>query len=171
MTDAVLARLSPRVDALYSAIGRPSVGLYPDVPVLAAPVVALGAAAGVPPGPGVVVGGEIPYKPEAAAKKRDNAAHWLDRDPEVRCYMPGIPRAMYMPYPFQITQSATKIQMAFEVNAATLSFISMRSIHPPPTPGWALRSAAGTATRSSSTSITSTIARGCRGRETSTATP
>src|SRR5216684_221515 len=84
------------------AVAQP--GAYPDVPVLAAPVLALGSVGGVPPGPGVVEGNVIPYKPEAAAKKKENAAHWLDRDPEVRCYMPGIPRATYMPYPFQITQ-------------------------------------------------------------------
>src|SRR5688572_30653191 len=94
------------------AVAQP--GVYPDVPVLAAPVLALGSVGIVPPGPGVVEGNEIPYKPEAAAKKKENGEHWLDRDPEVRCYMPGIPRAMYMPYPFQITQGTTKIQMSFE---------------------------------------------------------
>src|ERR1700721_2960707 len=61
------------------AVAQP--GVYPDVPVLAAPVLALGAAFLVPPGPGVVEGNEIPYKPDAAAKKKDNAEHWLDRDP------------------------------------------------------------------------------------------
>ncbi len=93
------------------AVAQP--GVYANHPVLAAPVVALGSAGLVPPGPGVVEGNEIPYKPEAAAQKRDNAEHWLDRDPELRCYMPGVPRAMYMPYPFQITQSPNKIQMVF----------------------------------------------------------
>src|ERR1700745_2205132 len=59
------------------AVAQP--GVYPDVPVRAAPVLALGADGGVPPGPGVVEGNEIPYNPEAAAKKNDNAEHWLDR--------------------------------------------------------------------------------------------
>src|SRR6202043_1467158 len=77
--------------AMRPAVGQP--GVYPDVPVLAAPVLALGSVGGVPPGPGVVQGNVIPYKPEAAAKKKDNAEHWLDADPEVRCYMQGIPRA------------------------------------------------------------------------------
>jgi hypothetical protein len=93
------------------AVAQP--GVYANHPVLAAPVLALGAAGLVPPGPGVVDGDQIPYKPEAAAQKKENAEHWLDRDPEVRCYMPGIPRAMYMPYPFQITQGTNKIQMVF----------------------------------------------------------
>jgi hypothetical protein len=110
-------------------------GIYPSVPVLAAPVLALGAVAGVPPGPGVVEGNVIPYKPEAAAKKKENGEHWLDRDPEVRCYMPGIPRAMYLPYPFQIVQGTTKIQMAFEFNAATRT-IHLDQVDPPPSDVW-----------------------------------
>jgi hypothetical protein len=89
-------------------------GVYPDVPVLAAPVVALGTVGWVPPGLGVVEGDEIPYQTWAAERKRENAANWLDRDPELRCYMPGVPRAMYLPYPFQILQSANKVMMVFE---------------------------------------------------------
>jgi hypothetical protein len=119
--------------ALRPAVGQP--GVYADVPVLAAPVLALGAAGGVPPGPGVVDGNEIPYKPEAAAKKKENGEHWLDRDPEVRCYMPGIPRAMYMPYPFLITQGVNKIQMGFAINSATRT-IHLDKVNPPPADTW-----------------------------------
>ena len=97
-------------------------GVYPYefAKVPAAPVLALGAAAGVPGSIGVVEGdGQIPYKPEAAATKTENGANWIDRDPELKCYLPGIPRAMYMPYPFQIVQSTNKIQMAYTfANAA-----------------------------------------------------
>src|SRR5207249_5984014 len=103
------------------AVGQP--GVYANVPVLAAPVLALGSVGGVPPGPGVVEGNEIPYKPEAAAKKKDNAARWLDRDPEVRCYQPGTPRAMYMPYPMQIVQGTNNIFIQFEYAGAS------RTIH------------------------------------------
>jgi hypothetical protein len=99
--------------------------------VLAAPVLALGSVGLVPAGPGVVDGNEIPYKPEAAAMKRDNAEHWLDRDPEVRCYMPGIPRAMYMPYPFQITQSSSKIQMVFAYANASRTIFLEEAPRPP----------------------------------------
>jgi hypothetical protein len=115
------------------AVAQP--GVYPDVPVLAAPVLALGSVGGVPPGPGVVEGNEIPYKPEDAAKKKDNAEHWLDRDPEVRCYMPGVPRAMYMPYPFQITQGTNKIEMAFEFAGASRT-IHLDPVDPPPADTW-----------------------------------
>ena len=108
-------------EARAGAVTQP--GVYPSYEfarVPAAPVLALGAAAGVPGSLGVVEGdGQIPYKPEAAATKKENADNWIDRDPELKCYLPGIPRAMYMPYPFQIVQSTNKIQMAYTfANAA-----------------------------------------------------
>ena len=115
------------------AVAQP--GVYANHPVLAAPVVALGSVGGVPPGPGVVEGNVIPYKPEAEARKKENGDHWLDRDPEVRCYMPGIPRAMYMPYPFQITQSANKIQMVFAYANASRT-INLNGAPDPPADTW-----------------------------------
>ena len=69
------------------------------------PVPSLGAVFLVPPGLGVVEGDEIPYLPAAAAKKKENQANWVKLDPEVKCYLPGVPRATYLPYPFQIVQS------------------------------------------------------------------
>jgi hypothetical protein len=42
------------------------------------------------------------------AKKKQNAEHALTLDPEIKCYLPGTPRATYMPYPFQIVQSASR---------------------------------------------------------------
>lgn len=117
---------------------RPAVphpGVYPNRPVLGAPVVALGSLGIVPPGPGVVDGNEIPYKPEAAAQKKENAEHWLDRDPEVRCYMPGIPRGMYMPYPVQITQGTNKIQMVFAYANASRT-IYLEAAPRPPADTW-----------------------------------
>jgi hypothetical protein len=64
----------------------------------------LGAIGAIPAGQSVVVGGEIPYRPDALAKRAENRAGWPAADPEAKCYMPGIPRATYMPYPFQIVQ-------------------------------------------------------------------
>jgi len=111
-------------------------GVYPYVQVAAAPVVALGAAGGVPGSLGVVDGdGKIPYKAEALAKKKDNAAHWIDRDPELKCYLPGIPRAMYLPYPFQIVQSTNKIQMAYEFTNAART-IHLDKVEGPPDDTW-----------------------------------
>jgi len=77
-------------------------------------VLGLGSIGWVPGGLGVVEGDEIPYLPWAAARKKENLEHWMDRDPEIKCFQPGVPRAMYMPHPFQIIQSATKINMVFE---------------------------------------------------------
>jgi hypothetical protein len=101
----------------------------------AGPVVALGAAFAVQPGPGVVDGNEIPYRPEMLAKKRENAENWLMRDPEIKCYMPGIPRATYMPFPFQIVQSTNTIMMAYEF-ASTSRIIRMNSKDKSPAPAW-----------------------------------
>ena len=98
-------------------------GVYKDVPVLAAPVLALGALGWVPAEAGVVEGDEIPYQPWAARRKQENFDNWLDRDPEIKCYLPGIPRAMYMPYRFQIVQGTNKIMMIFEYAGA------QRTIH------------------------------------------
>jgi hypothetical protein len=78
------------------------------------PVALLGAVFAVPPGMGVVEGDTIPYLPEAAAKKKENQANWLKLDPEVKCYLPGVPRATYLPYPFQIIQGQDNILFAYE---------------------------------------------------------
>jgi hypothetical protein len=64
----------------------------------------MGAIAAIPAGQSFVVGGTIPYLPAALAKRDENRAGWPASDPEAKCYMPGIPRATYMPYPFQIVQ-------------------------------------------------------------------
>src|SRR6516225_2219824 len=85
---------------------------WPYGPVPAAAVLALGAVGAVPPGLGVVEGGEIPYKPEALAIKKQNQQDWLKRDPEIKCYLPGVPRATYMPYPLQILQSASALTIS-----------------------------------------------------------
>src|SRR5438132_11739037 len=92
--------------ALPAAVTQRGVYSYDYARVPAAPVLALGAAGAVPGSLGVVQGdGQITYKPEALAVKKTNAEHWVDRDPELKCYLPGIPRAMYLPHPFQITHS------------------------------------------------------------------
>jgi hypothetical protein len=99
------------------------------------PVVALGAAFAVPGGLGVVEGNEIPYQPGAAEKKRQNGENWMELDPEVKCFMPGIPRATYMPFPFQIVQSPDTIIMAYEYASAS-RVIRMNSKEKSPAPAW-----------------------------------
>jgi hypothetical protein len=69
---------------------------------------------GVPAGSGIVEGGEIPYQPWAAAKKLENFAKRQTADPVGKCYFPGVPRIMYMEYPFQIFQTPQHVAIAFE---------------------------------------------------------
>jgi hypothetical protein len=81
-------------------------------------VLALGAEDAEVPGLGVVEGGPLPYLPAAAAKKKANFEKRLTLDPEIKCYLPGVPRAMYVPQPFQIIQSPKNIMMAFQFAGA-----------------------------------------------------
>ncbi|MDH3282130.1 MAG: hypothetical protein OEQ18_13510 [Gammaproteobacteria bacterium] len=106
----------------------------------------LGALHAVPAGPGVVVGGEIPYQPWAAERQRENFAGRLTRpidratnettgDGEAKCYMPGVPRATYMPFPFQIIQTPEQILIVYEYANAT-RIVHMASEPPSPAPSW-----------------------------------
>jgi len=69
---------------------------------------------GMPAGKGVVEGGEITYPPSALAKKADNFANRATADPLAKCFMPGVPRIMYMEFPFQIFQTRDHIAITFE---------------------------------------------------------
>jgi hypothetical protein len=101
------------------------------------PVIALGAAYSVPGGTGVVEGGEIPYKPEALAKQKQNAGNALTLDPEIKCYLPGTPRATYMPYPFQIVQSASSNDMLITYEFASAArIVRMNTKTDSPTDTW-----------------------------------
>ncbi len=77
-----------------------------------------GAIGAEPAGQSVVEGGVIPYKPAALEKKKANWANRRTNDPEAKCYMPGIPRANYMPYPFQIVQTPRGIMFVYEFASA-----------------------------------------------------
>jgi len=101
----------------------------------AGPVSDLGGAYAVPPSLGVVEGGAIPYLPAAAAKQKENFANRMKLDPEIKCYLPGVPRAMYMPYPFQIIQSQRHVMMAFEY-AGGLRTIYMDNHQEAPADSW-----------------------------------
>jgi hypothetical protein len=101
------------------------------------PVTALGAAFSVPGGLGVVEGGDIPYRGEALAKRNANAANWMANDPEVKCYLPGVPRATYMPYPFQIVQSTGRNDILVTYEFASASrIVHMNSKEESPVDAW-----------------------------------
>lgn len=90
----------------------------PSGPIPANEVLALGAVGSVPAGLGVVVGDEIPYTPEAREQQLRNQENWLSEDPEIKCYLPGVPRAIYQPFPFQIHQSESAIVITHEFAGA-----------------------------------------------------
>ncbi len=79
----------------------------------------LGAIAAVPPGSGVVKEGAIPYLPEAKAQRVQNFANRRTEDPEAKCYRPGVPRATYMPYPFQVFHTSSEVFIAYQYASAT----------------------------------------------------
>jgi hypothetical protein len=111
------------LSGIWEALGTANWDLQ-DHPSQGGPYFQMGALGAVPSGRGVVEGGAIPYKPEALLKRNQNFANRWKLDPEVKCYMPGIPRATYMPFPFQIVQSAKVILMAYEY-ASTNRVINM----------------------------------------------
>src|SRR3989338_1937057 len=90
------------------------------------PVLAAGAIGAIPPGESVVEGGQIPYRPEALAKRNENRRNSvpgkpgrnLEADPELNCFLPGVPRATYLPHPFQIFQSPKLIWIVYQYSYA-----------------------------------------------------
>jgi hypothetical protein len=105
------------------------------VPVPAPEVVALGAVGAVPASEGVIEGGYIPYRPEALAQRDENRENWLARDPEIKCYMPGVPRATYLPHPFQIFQSNSAFFIAYSFAGAVRN-VYLEDPGEPPLDAW-----------------------------------
>jgi hypothetical protein len=114
----------PNLTGLWQTIGTSADWDIEDHSAAAGPFYQLGAIGAIPPGQGIVEGGEIPYKPAALEQKNKNFANRFKEDPEVKCYMPGVPRAAYLPYPFQIIQSNKDILFAYEY-ATTNRLINM----------------------------------------------
>ena len=100
------------------------------------PIVALGAVGAIPAGLGIVEGGEIPYQPWALEKKKENFENWLTLDPVVKCYLPGVPRTTYLPFPFQIVQTAEHILIAYEFASATRVIYMNRPDFESPIDSW-----------------------------------
>lgn len=107
----------------------------PIVPVPCANVLAMGAIGAIPGGTGVVEGGTIPYKPEALKTRDENKAKAIELDPEVKCYLPGVPRANYMSLPFQILQSDKSMMMAYEYAGAVRNVL-FKDPGPAPVDSW-----------------------------------
>ncbi len=138
----------PNLNGVWQALSRANFNLEPHaaqaamamqegpvVPVPAKEVVALGAVGAVPAGLGVVVGGEIPYQDWAREQRDENKANWLTRDPEIKCYLPGIPRATYLPFPFQIFHNKDALFFSYEY-AGAIRNIFLEDPGPPPVDSW-----------------------------------
>lgn len=97
----------------------------------------LGATYALPPSVGFIVdnGGKIPYKPEALEKKKANFAVRAKEDPEAKCYMGGIPRSNYMPYPFQIIQGQQNVMFAYQ-HAGAVRIVNMGKAVKAPADSW-----------------------------------
>ena len=124
----------PKLDGIWQALADASWDIRPhaaDHPALAQ----LGAAGAIPPGLGIVEGGEIPYQSWAADKQRENFADRLSLDPEVKCYLPGVPRATYMQQPFQILQTADYVMIAYQY-AGAVRTVHMNDPGPAPAESW-----------------------------------
>jgi len=103
----------PDLSGVWQALNTAHWNLEPhvaDYPVL----LELGAQFAVPPGQGVVVGGKIPYLPEALAERDRRYENRLAEDPEGKCYLGGVPRSTYMPYPFQIFQNERDVVIVYQ---------------------------------------------------------
>ena len=99
----------PNLNGVYQSITEAYWDIEPHSSA-PSPVKELGASFATAGGLGIT-DGPLPYKPEALAKKKENYANRLKLDPEIKCYLPGTPRGMYMPYPFQIIQTPTYIMI------------------------------------------------------------
>jgi hypothetical protein len=123
----------PNLNGIWQANNEANWNIAPHA-ASQGPVLALGAAYSVPPGLGVV-DGELPYTPQAAAKQKENFANRMKLDPEIKCYMAGVPRANYMPYPFQIIQGNKDIMIVYEY-AGAVRTINMGAAPKAPADFW-----------------------------------
>lgn len=129
----------PDLNGVWQAIGtahwnledHPAAPGHPD----------LGAIGAIPPGQGVVVGGEIPYLRAALEKREANFRNRITEDPEAKCFLPGVPRATYLPFPFQVIQGDSKIMIIYGFAEANRTIhMDKANPEPPPIDSWMGRS-------------------------------
>src|SRR6187399_3007157 len=127
----------PNMNGIWQAMGTAYWNLE-DHSASATQFWQLGAIGAIPAGQSVIVepaGGTIPYLPAALKKRDELRAGWPKSDPEAKCYMPGIPRATYMPYPFQIVQGQKDILFVYEY-ASSNRIVHMLSKSEAPVDSW-----------------------------------
>src|SRR5688572_24045233 len=124
----------PNLNGIWQAFNEANWDIEAHAAAPAA-LVQTGAVGATPPGMGIVEGGAIPYQPAALAKKKENYKNRMSLDPEVKCYLPGVPRATYMPQPFQIFQTEKDILIAYQY-AGAVRTIEMNDPGPAPSDSW-----------------------------------
>lgn len=107
----------PDLNGIWQALSSANWNLEPHIATQGA-VETLGAIGAVAPGPGVVAGGSIPYLASALPQRQQNYLDRRTEDPEAKCFMAGLPRATYMPHPFQIFQTDSDIMMVYQYAGA-----------------------------------------------------
>ena len=122
---------NPDINGVWQAINAAHWNLE-DHSAAAGPA-ELGALAAMPPGVGVVVEGEIPYQDWAREQRQKNFENRWREDPEAKCYLPGVPRATYMLFPFQILQGTGQIMIVYGFAEANRT-IHMDKDDPEPAP-------------------------------------
>lgn len=125
----------PNLNGIWQAMGTAHWNLEAHSMEALPAIWQLGGLSGVPAGQSYVVGGTIPYLPEANEQRAANKADWPASDPVVSCYMPGIPRATYMPYPFQIIQGDQDLLFAYSF-ATSNRAIHMTDVDEAPIDMW-----------------------------------
>jgi hypothetical protein len=124
----------PNLNGIWQALGNAHWNLEAHPAEALSDFWQLGAIGAKPAGQSVVTNppdGKIPYKPEALAQRETNRAGWPRTDPEASCYLPGIPRATYMPYPFQIVQGGGNILFVYEYASANRVVFMADHMEPP----------------------------------------
>src|SRR6266850_8459407 len=144
---------TPDLNGIWQAVNSANWDIEPHAAAPSSFPALLGAIGAQPAGQGVVEGGKIPYQPWAAARKKENfekrlarpTAHDLNDttgDPEAKCYLPGVPRATYMGFPFQIIHTAKQVLLSYEFASATRAVFLDRKPKPPSDSwmGWSIGS-------------------------------
>lgn len=124
----------PDLNGIWQALNEADWNLVPHNAAQGA-VDTLGAIGAVAPGTGVVDGGSIPYLASALEQRQKNYADRRTQDPEAKCFLPGVPRATYQPYPFQILQTDSDLMFVYEF-AGAVRTISMSKPTEAPVDSW-----------------------------------
>ncbi len=120
---AALCAVTAAAQIPRTADGKPDLqGIWQVRNTAAGSVEDHGASLGIAAGRGVIVDpadGKIPYQPAALKKRDENYKNRATADPLGKCFLAGVPRITYLPFPFQIFQTPKFVAIAYEYDHAT----------------------------------------------------